>query len=260
MRSTTSSDQTAPRAPVSPLGAQARFEVDKGEPPAKRQIHEGQRPIGDVHGADDVEVRWHKDPLAIRPAVGQLDGLFPPPLRRLDEGQQLTEYLRGVAAVDLLDDEHERTVGLAAGRLHRLHEDAVDEFEALLPLRPPPPHEILVGQRRVELDDTQPRPGRLPIAGSDQRIAQTLCEERLPRAGRALEDQVPLGSPAGQHVVQALGRYEGPLRRRCRRPCTSGPPWRRPRPRRVSRQVRRLRRSRPVAAANPGLTAYLLAQ
>ena len=147
-----SADPTC-HAPRPPFSSEAWFEILEGEAPPECHVHERQGPIGDVHGADDVEVIWHEDAFAVRSAVGEFDGLFPPPLAGLEEGQKLPEYLGGVAAVNFLDHEHKLPIRLAVSGLDRLHEDTVDKVEPLFAFRPPATHKIFVGERGMKLDD-----------------------------------------------------------------------------------------------------------
>src|SRR4051812_9052409 len=188
--------------PPPPGLTELRLQGNEGEPPSQRQVDQGQRAVRNVHRTDDVQVRRDKNALAILMSVGELNGLVRPPLGVIEQGQQLAEDLCGVAAIDLLDNEHELPVRLGAGRLNGFEKDAVNQCKPAVFLRSPSSYEILVGQRWVKLNDAHARLGDVPVSRADQRIGKALCKPRLAGAGRPLQNQVLLGAQALQNAFK----------------------------------------------------------
>ena len=92
--------------PGAPAVSEGGFQVDEAESSPQGQIHQGQRPVGDVHGADDVEVGRNVHPLPWAPGVAERQRLLMGSLVRLQQGEHLTEYLGGVPPVYFLDNDH----------------------------------------------------------------------------------------------------------------------------------------------------------
>ena len=118
----------------------------------------------------------------------------------LEQEVQLAEDLRDVPAIDLVYDQQ---VGRGRIRLRLvgdLAERAVDELEAqrsaLLQLRSVPLEEVLVGVRRVELDQPVTAAVRLNVA------AEVLRDIRLAAARRSIEDQLLLLLQHGEEPHQ----------------------------------------------------------
>lgn len=106
-------------------------------------------------------------PDPVRIGVAEFHRLGWRPFSDLEQGQQFTEDLRGIPAVDLLDHDDERHLGIPAGGLDGLQEQSIDQGELALPRGPPSPDEVLVGQVGVELHD----PDRFVVTLPDERMA-----------------------------------------------------------------------------------------
>ena len=89
-----------------PAGGSVRGELDEGEAAPHRRVHEGDRTVGGVHRPDHEEVGRQRE---VVPGVREPHGLRPV----LQEEVQLTEDLRQVGAVDLVDDQEVRDVPVA---------------------------------------------------------------------------------------------------------------------------------------------------
>ena len=77
----------------------------KGETATQGDVQRGQRAVGRIHGAEDIDIVRHAE---FRPRIGEahLQGLRrAQPLGRLDKRDEFPEDARDVAAVDLIDDE-----------------------------------------------------------------------------------------------------------------------------------------------------------
>ena len=157
-------------------------ELHEMEPPAQGEVHQGDRAVGGVHGADDVE------------GLGQGEG----GLRVLEahllvailqQEIQLAEDLGEVPPVDLVDDEEVPGVRLPPGHFRHVEQGPVPQLEAGTvseQCRPVALDEVLVGVRRVELDQPHP-PGRSGQAGR-----YLPGSVGLAGSGRALEDDLAL--------------------------------------------------------------------
>ena len=109
------------------------------------------------------------DPLARLLTVGQLDCFRPSALRNFQQREHLAKNLSRVTAVNFFNDQHKWPIWFALSGLDRLHQDAIDEFEASVASRPPAAHKVLVGKRRVELHNAKSRPSCLAVVGAGQR-------------------------------------------------------------------------------------------
>lgn len=88
-------------------------------------------------------------------AVREFHGLFAGALGVLQHGQEFTKNLRRIAAIDFLDDEHERAIRFGLGCLDDLQEDSADNVQLSRAGRTLAAHEVLVGQRGMELNHAQ---------------------------------------------------------------------------------------------------------
>ena len=97
----------------------------------------------------------------------------------LEQEVELAEDLGQVGPVDLVDDEHEGLVGVAAGRVtswRRGRASARSRWARASAARPVALEEVLVGVRRVELH-------QLDLLGADQVVGQCRAMKVLPVPG-----------------------------------------------------------------------------
>jgi len=136
-----------------------------------------------------------------------MDGVARRAFAGLDQGQDLPESARRVAAVDLLDD-HRVLAGAVPGTIGQPDQGAVDELQTGRPGvvggGAVAADEVLIRGVRMELDDLDFGGG--PPAGENP--AQALREPRLARAGRPLEDQVLGSLQLDQDAFQLLAGDE----------------------------------------------------
>ena len=132
------------------------------------------------------------------PGHGQAQRL--PTVLGLDKHEQLTEGLGDVGPVDLVDDEHVVPSRVGGGTPTEPGEDTLGGREPTLGRGAQPDDDVLIGGRLVELHHLHPRVIRLPHEG----VCQALGREGLPRARRALEDEVLLASQQPEHLLQVL--------------------------------------------------------
>jgi hypothetical protein len=120
-------DSTLFDHPIPPRGTKPWLQTHEGETPTQREIDEGQRPVGDIHRADDVEVFRNVDgaTFAIRVRVAQFQCLIGRALSSFKQRQEFSEDLRRVATVDLLDHHDELRRWVLRRCLDRFHEYAV---------------------------------------------------------------------------------------------------------------------------------------
>src|SRR3546814_14552598 len=105
----------------------------------------------------------NEDALALFVPVSQLECLVFPAFVLFQKSQHLSKDLRGIPPVDLLDDNNKGTVTLGSRGVQGFKEDAVHARELTVSVSPPAPHEILVGQPRIELNHPHSLSGHLPI-------------------------------------------------------------------------------------------------
>src|SRR6478752_2710768 len=165
-------------------GPVVRHERDEVEASAQGGVDEGDRAVGGVHGADEVEVGRQLE--ALVGPVARLDRVR----AVLEQEEQLAEDARQVRAVDLVDDHDVRRQRVGLGRLGEERERAlaqlVDHLALVVDLRPEALEEVLVAAARVELDDVAL--GRVGLQG----LREPLGEVGLAGAGRAVEDDLLL--------------------------------------------------------------------
>jgi hypothetical protein len=142
--------------------------------------------VRDIHRADDVQIVRYVHALPVLPAVAQFQSLGGGSFIRIQQRQHLAKYLRGIATVDFLDDDHKlRGWGLER-RVDHFHEGAVGKRKLTVTGWPPAAHEILVRHVGVELQ----RPKLALITLPHQGKCQSLGQPSLARAWRTLKDQV----------------------------------------------------------------------
>ena len=136
-----------------------RVQLDEGEAAADGGVHHRDGTVRGVHGADDVQVVRQRERLV--GAVLQVD----PVVAVFQQEVQLAEHLGQVRAVHLVDDQEVRLALVAGfgGLLGEPAQRAGHELEGHLALvrlvRPEALEEVLVGVRRVELDELDPLVG-----------------------------------------------------------------------------------------------------
>ena len=170
----------------SPRAARRGEQLDEGEPSPHRRVDQRDRPVGGVHRADDEQVRRQREVLS--PEYVQADRL----VAVLQQEVQLAEDLRQVGPVDLVDDQDVRDVPvlLAGGwsASSRSGPAVQPEARASRRRRPAGPEaleEVLVGVRRVELDEFD-LPGR-----SAEVLGELQRQVGLSGARRPVEHELP---------------------------------------------------------------------
>jgi hypothetical protein len=99
-------------------------QLEEGEPAPKRGVEELHATVGSVHGADNPDIRRNRE---IDSALRQLDS--EPPLVLLDQRDQLTEDLRDVASVDLVDQDDIARLRVSPGGVADAFKYPVDQHE-----------------------------------------------------------------------------------------------------------------------------------
>ena len=185
-------------AVVRPVGRLQRLE---GETPAQRVVDQGQRPVGGVHHAEDVDVRGDVESLV---GIGEGDGVVLAPLVVLDEHEEFAEDARQVAPVDLVDDEDVAGVRLGPRAFAEAVEDAVLEGEAAAVGGAEALDEVFVGVGLVELDHLD----GVVVLVADQAPGDSAGDEGFTGAGGALEDEVLAGLDGGEEAGEVGGGDE----------------------------------------------------
>ena len=103
-------------------GVEAWIELEKGETAAEGVVNHGETTVGSVHEADDVDV-FRDTKFVFGIEEGELGAAFV----ALDEHKEFAENFAEVAAVDFVDDEIIRVLGVGAGGLAEVVEDAFFE-------------------------------------------------------------------------------------------------------------------------------------
>ncbi len=88
-----------------------RLDGAEAESAAQGVIHDGERAVGGIHAAYQINILGHKETFIILVAVGQLNGVLLLALVGLYQHHQFTQNLADVPSVYLVDDEDKLLVG-----------------------------------------------------------------------------------------------------------------------------------------------------
>lgn len=142
-------------------------------------IHQGDRAVGCVHGADDAHIFRYPEKSAIN---REGDGLVP----ILQKVHQLSEDAREIGAIDLVDDEDANVIsvlGLLAEFKEPAGNNGIFQRAVRAGLGPDSLNEIFVSIRRVELNQLYKS-----ISAADQVAGEVFGQEGLAGAGWAKYD------------------------------------------------------------------------
>ena len=179
------------------LRVECGAEVEEREAAAQGVVEHSERAVRCVHHADEVDVARDIEQLV---RIEQLQRVPRSALVVLDEHEQLTEDLREVTAVDLVNDEEVVVVRVVLRLLAEAVERALLEVKALR-IRAEPLDEVLVAVALVELHHHH----ALGVLHTHHGIGQALCGEGLAHARGALQDDVLLRAQDVGEGPVALG-------------------------------------------------------
>lgn len=164
---------------ISPQDLEVGPQLDKCKPASQGMIHQGDRAVGGVHGADDAHI--FRD--LKKSAVNRERDVLVPVLQKV---HQLSEDASQIGAVDLVDDEDANAIFVLsfpaefeepAGD-HRIFQSAVRAG-----LGPDSLNEIFVSISWVELNQLHKS-----VAAADQVAGEVLGQKGLAGAGWAKDD------------------------------------------------------------------------
>ena len=104
---------------IEALATEGRLDGREGETPPQRVVHQCEGAVSGVHRADQMEIRRDVERMLIGARIGSANRPRGIALVGLDQHQQLAADPAQVAAVDLVDDQHIRTIRCFSGARRR---------------------------------------------------------------------------------------------------------------------------------------------
>ena len=208
-----------PRQQLPQRRAKLRPQRHKGEATAQGIVERAEGAVGQVEGADDVQVLGHEEAWGLGRGVGQAQGVGGAALVGLQQQQQLAENARHIAPVHLINQQEVGPRGVGGGALAEQWQHPGHQVEAPPRIGPEAEHKILVAVARVKLHQLD----AAFVARAQQQPGQPPRQKRFAGAGRPLQQQVAAPLQAGQSRIQIgfaakkLGQGIGPRIGRGRR-------------------------------------------